>query len=219
MSATSRHPVIDKLYLHYLDDEDSAGFIVSVSRSYATETLERLASAGQRLTRRGAVLALGFLGEYSSSPTLARRLYDSDRVVRVLAENGIIDLWCRDGTESQRQLLDMIIRLNNAHQFDEALGLASSLTDQVPTFAEVWNQKAIACFRLERYEQAAGDCLQTLELNPHHFGAAVGVAHCYLEMGAGFEALEWFRRSFELNPNLEDIKGQIEYLERALEET
>jgi Flp pilus assembly protein TadD len=215
----SRHPLIDRLYLRYLDDEDSAGFITAVSRSYAVETLERLAASGQRLTRRGAVLALGFLGEYPSSQVLARRLHDSDRVVRVLAEHGIVDLWCRDGTESQRQVLDMIIRLNNVHQFNDALSLATNLTQQMPTFAEAWNQRAIASFRLGRFEEAAEDCRQTLQLNPYHFAAAVGLAHCHLELGEGFAALDGFRHSFDLNPNLDGIKGQIEFLEQALEET
>jgi tetratricopeptide (TPR) repeat protein len=113
----------------------------------------------------------------------------------------------------------MIIRLNTAHQFEEALDLATNLLDQAPRFAEVWNQRAIAHFRLELYEAAAGDCQKTLALNPHHFGAAVGLAHCHLELSEGFEALEWFRKAFELNPNLEAVKGQIDFLQRALEET
>ena len=47
---------------------------------------------------------------------------------------------------------------------------------------------------------------------------ALGVAHCYLEMGEGFAALDYFRRAVELNPNLEEVRGQIEYLQQALEE-
>jgi hypothetical protein len=47
----------------------------------------------------------------------------------------------------------------------------------------------------------------------------VGMAHCYLETGEAFAALECFRRAVELNPNLESVRGQIEFLERALEET
>jgi tetratricopeptide (TPR) repeat protein len=40
-----------------------------------------------------------------------------------------------------------------------------------------------------------------------------------LELGEGFAALECFRRAIELNPNLEAVQEQIEYLERALKET
>jgi tetratricopeptide (TPR) repeat protein len=213
------HPLLDRFYLHYLDNEDSAAFITATSRHYTLATLERLALQGQRLTRRGAVLAVGFLGDYASNGVLGRALHDSDRVVRVLAENGIFELWCRDGSEAQRREVRIILRLNNAYQFEEARDRADRLLEQAPAFAEIWNQRAISYFRQGHYEEAASDCRQAMELNPYHFGAAVGIAHCYLETGEGFAALKWFRRALDLNPNLDAVRGQIEFLQRALEET
>jgi tetratricopeptide (TPR) repeat protein len=181
--------------------------------------LERLAACGQYVARRGAVLALGYVGGFSSSPVVARALHDSDRVVRILAENGLFELWCRDGSESQQQQIRIVSRLNDAEQFDEAYAHASQLIEEAPQFAEAWNQRAIASYRLGHYEDAANDCQQTLELNPFHFAAAVGMANCYLELEEGLAALDCFRRALDLNPNLDAIQGQIEYLERALEET
>lgn len=219
MSINDRHPLLDRLYLRYLDDENSAGFIASVSSHYMTSTLERLAEYGEEPTRRGAVLALGFLGGYESNPILGRALRDPDRVVGILAEHSIRELWYRDGNESQRQKLAIILRLNNSMRFDEVVEQATELIEEAPGFAEAWNQRAIAHYRLKQFDEAANDCQQTLELNPYHFGAAVGMAHCHLELSEGFAALECFRRSFELNPNLEAVKGQIDFLERALKET
>ena len=219
MTDNRRHPLLDRLYLRYLDDENAAGFIAAVSARYSIPTLERLAGRGQFLARRGAVLALSYVGGFSSSPVLALALHDSDRVVRILAESGLCDLWGRDGSESQQQLLRLVARLNDAYQFEEAFVRASQLIDEAPQFAEAWNQRAIACYRLGRYDEAADDCQQTLELNPFHFAAALGMAHCYLDLGDGMAALECFRRAYQLNPNLDAIQGQIEYLEQALEET
>lgn len=219
MSNERRHPLLDRLYLRYLDDENSAAFIAAVSAQYARPTLERLALCGQYLTRRGAILALSYVGDYRSSPVLAHALHDSDRVIRVLAENGLFELWSRDGNESQQQQIRVVVRLNDAHQFEEAYELASRLIDDAPQFAEAWNQRAIALYQLGRYEEAANDCQQTLDLNPFHFAAALGMAHCYLDMDEGLAALDCFRRALDLNPNLEAIRGQIEYLERAFEET
>ncbi len=219
MTDNRRHPLLDRLYLRYLDDENAAGFIAAVSARYSIPTLERLAGRGQFLARRGAVLALSYVGGFSSSPVLAQALHDSDRVVRILAESGLCDLWGRDGSESQQQLLRLVARLNDAYQFEEAFVRASQLIDEAPQFAEAWNQRAIACYRLGRYDEAADDCQQTLELNPFHFAAALGMAHCYLDLGDGMAALECFRRAYQLNPNLDAIQGQIEYLEQALEET
>jgi tetratricopeptide (TPR) repeat protein len=217
VTATNRIPLIDRYYLRLLDDENSAAFIRDVSRHYLPGTLEQLAGYGQRLSRRGAVLALGFLGNYRSNPVLGRCLHDRDRVVRVLAENAIRDVWCRDGSDEQRQQLAVLIRLNDGYQFEESLELASLLIQQAPRFAEAWNQRAIAHYRLGQFESAANDCQQTIELNPFHFGSIVGMAHCYLELGEGFAALECFRRAVEVNPGLEAVRGQIEFLERALD--
>lgn len=219
MSIARHPPLIDRLYLRYLDEEDSAAFILATSRHYTIATLERLALCGACLTRRGAVLALGFVASYEANAVLGQAMRDADRVVRILAENGIRDLWCRDGSESQQQQLRVVLRLNSSFRYADALDSATELIDAAPRFAEAWNQRAIAHFQLQHYDDAANDCQQTLELNPYHFGAAVGMAHCYLELGEGFAALECFRRAFELNPNLEAVRGQIEFLQRALEET
>ena len=70
---------------------------------------------------------------------------------------------------------------------------ASELIDDAPWFAEAWNQRAVGYFATRRFEDAANDCHQTLELNQYHFGAAVGLAHCYLHLEEPFAALENFR--------------------------
>jgi len=218
-SSTSSNPLLVRLYVAYLDNEDAAAFIKAVSQRYTTATLQRLSERGQRLTRRAAVMAIGFVAGYEANATLGRCMHDNDRGVRLLAENGIRQLWCRDGSDVQRQTLQIIVRLNVSEQFDEAIQLASQLIDDAPWFAEAWNQRAIAYFHLGRYDDSANDCHQTLELNPYHFGAAVGMAHCYLEMHDAVAALECFRRAIKLNPDLEGVRVQIDYLERSLEES
>lgn len=218
MSETQkRTPAIDRVYQQFLDDEDSASFIKAVADRYTIATLQRLAEFGGRGSRRAAALALGFLAGYESNAILGRALHDSDRGVRMLAENGIRQLWCRAGNETQRHRLATIMRLNNAEQFDEALLSADRLIEEAPWFAEVWNQRAIAYFHLSRFDDSANDCHQTLELNPYHFGAAVGIAHCYLELNDAFSALANFRRALGLNPDMEGVRAQVDYLQRSLE--
>jgi tetratricopeptide (TPR) repeat protein len=210
-------PRLDQLYHRYLDTEESAAFIHSVSRHYLLTTLERLASCGQHVSRRAAVLAIGFLGNFSHNAILGRALHDRDRAVRLLADNGIRSLWRRDGSDRQQQSLQRICRLNDNQQHLAAIEAASQLISEAAWFAEAWNQRAIGHFALQRWEDAANDCHQTLEINAYHFGAAVGMGHCYLEMDDPFAALECFRRAVKLNPDLEDVRAQIEYLQRTLE--
>lgn len=211
-------PYLVRVYKQYLIDEDSAAFIKAVSERYTTPTLERLVQFGPRISRRAAVMALGFLGQYDSNPVLGRALHDSDRGVRILAESGIRELWLRAGSEWQRQRLGILVRLNVSRHFDEAVHSAGELIEEAPWIAEAWNQRAIANFYLERYEDSANDCQQTLELNPYHFGAGVGMARCYLEINDPVAALDCFRRALRLNPSMETVRAQVDYLQRTLEE-
>ncbi len=217
MVESPRTPYLEQIYRDYLVSQDSAAFIRSVSRQYMLGTLERLANHGRRETRRAAILALGFLGDFRSANTvLGQALRDEDRGVRLAAENGCRAVWCRDGSDEQRQRLSIIIRLNNSRQFDEAIRLATDLLDQAPNFAEGWNQRAIAFYSLGQYAASITDCRRALELNPYHFGAAAGLGHCHLQRGDIEAALECFRRALELNPNLEGIRANVAHLERKL---
>lgn len=210
-------PLLAQLYHRYLENENTAAFVAVVWRHYLPSTLERLAAGGDHVARRAAIMALGFLGDYSHNAVLGRALVDRDRGVRMLADNGIRALWRRDGNHDHRQHLARICRLNHASQHHEAVDEAEVLIEIAPWFAEAWNQRGIGLFAQRQFEAAANDCHQTVELNPYHFGAAVGMAHCYLELDEPMAALENFRRALRLHPDLEDVRVQIDYLQRTLE--
>ena len=108
----------------------------------------RLAAVGDRLVRRSAVLALGFVADYESNAVLGRALSDTDRGVRLMAETAIRSVWCRIGTAAQRQQLAGLVLLNRSHEFAVALRDATALIREAPWLAEVWNQRAIAQFGL-----------------------------------------------------------------------
>jgi tetratricopeptide (TPR) repeat protein len=141
---------------------------------------------------------------------------DDDRGVRLLAENGIRELWFRDGNEDQRRRLISIARMNRSEQFQQAEVAATALIEEAPWFAEAWNQRGIAYFHLGRFLDSANDCHQTLELNPYHYAAAVGMAMSYMEMGDFRAALECFKRAIKLNPDLEDVRTRIVFLKQSL---
>ena len=212
-----QRPALERLYHQYLESEDTAAYVQGVGERYLISTLERLAAGGNHTSRRAAIMAVGFLGDYSHSPVLGRAMSDRDRGVRLLADSGIRQLWRRDGSRSQQDRLARLCRLNQNEQYDEAIREATELIDEAPSFAEAWNQRAVGHFAQRQFEDAANDCHQTLELNAWHFGAAVGLAHCYLHLDEPFTALENFRRALALNLDLEDVRGQIELLARTLE--
>ena len=213
----SRRTALEKLYHRYLETENTAAFVKGVGERYTLSTLARLAGGGGHILRRAAAMAVGFLGDYSHNAILGRALADRDRGVRLLADSGIRQLWRRDGNLRQQRALASICRLNQNQQYAEAIRAATALINEAAPFAEAWNQRAVGYFALGRFEDAANDCHQTLELNPYHFGALVGMGHCYLHLEEPVAALESFRRAIVLHPDLEEIRGRIERLERALE--
>jgi tetratricopeptide (TPR) repeat protein len=206
-----------ELYEQFLADEDAAAFVHRVGQRYNAATLERLAVRGSRLVRRAGVLSLGYLANYDSNATLGRALCDTDRGVRLLAENAIRSIWVRAGSDDQRREVNAIIALNTTKRYAEARERAGRLIENAAWFAEAWNQRAIANYCTERYEESIRDCQQALELNPYHFGAAAGMGQCYLKLGGQSLALEAFRRALRINPNLEGVRANVVYLERVLE--
>lgn len=215
-SENTRKPVLGELYQQYLADQDTAAFIHRTSQRYTVSTLCRLAAVGERLVRRSAVLALGFIADYESNAVLGKALSDPDRGVRLMAETAIRSVWCRIGTAAQRQQLAGVVMLNRTHEYAVALRDATALIREAPWLAEVWNQRAIAQFGLGHYEQSVHDCRQALEINPYHFGAAAGMGQCYLRTGDQKAALQAFRRALSLNPELDGIRANVQYLERSI---
>ena len=216
MKSSTREPAISVFYQQYLLDRDRATFRRQVTDLYSIATLERLAVHGQRMTRRAAVLAIALAGQYGSSGVLARALHDPDRGVRTLAEDGVRLLWCRYGSAEDRRRLASLIGLNGSKRFAEATQLATQLVASQPGMAEAWNQRAIAYFRTGQFAKSIADCRKALAVNPFHYGAAAVLGQCYLQLGDRGAALQSFRHALELNPNLEGVRTNVTYLERAL---
>jgi tetratricopeptide (TPR) repeat protein len=216
MSKRARVPALHGYYHNYLESQDAVRFSQEVAQHYGIGTLQRLAVHGDRMARRAAVLAIGILGDYNANATMGRALHDDDRGVRMLAENGIRQLWCRIGTTQLRKELEAIVELTTAGRFDEAIRQATRLIEQAPWIAEGWNQRALALFGMGRFRESVRDCTQALETNPYHFGAATGMGQCHMKLHNRPQALECFRRALRLNPNLEGVRAHVLYLQRTL---
>ena len=216
-SDPSRHPFLSVLYETYLDEQDSAAFISRASQFYTQGTLQRLAEHESHQVRRSAVLALGLLADYEANHAMGRALVDSDRTVRMLAENGIRNVWARAGNDEQRQNLAIIIRLNSAQQYAEAERKATELLEAAPWFAEAWNQRAVARYALGQHAAAIRDGHQALEINPYHFSAASGMGQAYIQLENHVSALECFHRALRLSPDLEGVRAQVARLTRIIE--
>jgi tetratricopeptide (TPR) repeat protein len=217
VSDSVRQPRLLTFYRDYLDRPDGSAFGSRVADFYTVGTLQRLAEHPVREMRRAAILALGCLGEYDMNPTLGAALLDEDRTVRILAENGIRQVWTRAAAGKDRVVLETIIRLNASRHFDKVVRMAGDLITRAPACAEAWNQRAYAHHALGHYTASLRDCQEALEINPYHFIAAVGMGRAYLELGNTLAALESFRRALRLNPDLDGVRAQADRLARMVE--
>ncbi len=214
--APLRYPLLHKIYQQYLLDENSAEFIRLVSNSYNIGSICRLAVYGKTISRRASVLTIGFLGEYSENEILGRSLVDSDRAVRMLADHGIRELWARQGSREHQASVQRLYQLVSRHRMDDAIELSNRLLSEDETLCEAWNQRAIALCAEGDFVGAVEDCCQTLNYNRFHFPAAVGMAHCCMQLDDMSGALSGFKLALQINPDLEDVKVHIHQLERTL---
>lgn len=208
-------PVLLTHYRDYLESLDSATFVTKVSKSYSEATLERLALHGGVNSRRAAVLALTFMGEYRCNATMGQSLWDPDRGVRMIAEDGISQVWLREGCPATQSSLRRLFFLNQAQRHDEAVTLANRIIQESPYIAEAHHQLSSALFALDDYCATLTSAAQAIELNPYHFLALSKMGDSYLQLNQTMLALGCFERALRLNPNREDYRIHISRLRRS----
>jgi tetratricopeptide (TPR) repeat protein len=194
-------------------------FKKSVEVRYNEASLERLLVCPNPEARQAAVLALGLTGSMNVNASLAARLHDEDTVVSELAADALWSLWFRADIKENNLELQRLMRVRIDE--DAAAGVLAgfrALIDKAPRFAEVYNQRAIVYFRLGDVAKAIADCEKTLRLNPYHFGAANGLAQCFMKQKKLRAALRTYRRANRINPHLDGVKQVIDSLERMLGE-
>jgi tetratricopeptide (TPR) repeat protein len=191
-----------------------------VQTRYNEGTLLRLLDASHSQTRQAAALALGLCGSMVSNRTLAGMLHDDDPAVRQMASEAMWSIWFRAGTPEQNQELQRLIGLAASDENDPDTILAGfdALLKDAGDFAEVYNQRAIFFAKRGEFAKSIKDCERVLKLNPHHFGAAGGMAQGYLKQRKLRAALRAYRRSFRINPNLDGVRQAIQSLEKTLGE-
>jgi tetratricopeptide (TPR) repeat protein len=200
-------------YETFLRDHDIEAFQRRVLARYAEGTLARALQMGDIQERRAAVLALGLVGGYQVNQAVGRALRDPDPAVRSLADNALWAIWFRADSPENNETLEQVRTLITRKRPDLATELATRLITRSPRFAEAYNQRAIALFMMEKFDESAADCRRVLELNPYHFGALGGLGQCYLRLNLRREALKTYRRALKLQPYSEGLREFVSTLE------
>lgn len=192
----------------------------AAEKRYTEGTLQRLLYSSSGCVRQASVLALGMIGSMKANKSLAAMLHDRDTTVRQLASEGLWSLWFRADNSLNNKELQRLIRQSGSEERppEQILAGFEALLKKSPRFAEAYNQRAIYYFRIGEMQKAIADCETVLKLNPYHFGASGGLAQCYMKLKKHRAALKAFRRTYNINPNLEGIPQTIRSLEKLLGE-
>ncbi len=140
----SRLPGLMSAYQLYLIDGDSATFIKSIGSRYSLSTLHRLAGSESAIVRRASVLAISHLGSRSSLELIGPLLADSDRRVRMVADDAFKSLWYRAAEPRARARLDYLLTLIESNRMQEGYDVADELVRDYPgcpkpTAGELWS--------------------------------------------------------------------------------
>jgi tetratricopeptide (TPR) repeat protein len=194
-------------------------FKLAIKERYSEGTLERLLSSSSAQVRQAATLALGMIGTWQANKPLAEMLRDEHTLVCQVASDSLWSLWFRASTPENNRELQRLMRLKpDEIGAEPILRGYLALIEKAPKFAEAFNQRAILYFRLGDMAAAIADCTMALRLNPYHFGAASGMAQCYMKQKKLRAALRSYRRAHRINPNLDGVEQVIHSLERMLGE-
>lgn len=206
-------------YRRYLQSANSCRFAHEVDESYTSATLLSLLSRGVVEQRRAAALALGMLGDRRCVDALGRAISDSDRGVRLVADDSFRAVLVRDAAPLHHQQLLRVMHLNDGGEYAAALSPALILIDQAPTYAEAHHQLAICWHGLEDFahaERAYQSCLWHCRF---HYLAWQSLAKIRYLNGNLEKALHALDYCVDINPDLETARMQRRQIRRRMRQS
>ncbi len=195
-----------------LEQQDAQGLLQLLRSRYQHEQIKAILTSDHRDARKVAALALGLVGGKCCVEELARQLTDKDPVVNQMAEHALWSIWFRCGTSEANHELCKGTKALNRRDLDRAIEHFSRAIELDPSFAEPYNQRALAKFLAERYEACIEDCHQAVQRMPCHFGAWAGMGHCHAHVGRLDEALKSYERALSINPHLDGVREAVNEL-------
>lgn len=200
-----------------LERVDLPGLLHLVKSQWKPEQIEQLMQSDHTDAKKVALLAIGLVGQGRCLPKLVKHLKDADPVVHEMTEHAMWSIWFRMGStpEANHQLARGAQALERK-DYEHALDHFNRALTIDPDFAEAYNQRALAAYLLERYEDSIADCERTIERMPMHFGALAGMGHCYAHLGKPREAIESYERALAIHPHFECLREAVPELRARL---
>lgn len=202
---------------HPLARGDATALAQAVLARWKPAELCPLLSCPDVDVRRVAAVVLGLVGGRSCVDCLAQALHDPDHQVNQMAEHGLWAIWFRLGDPQAAKPFQEGVTLLAAESYAGAIRRFERAIAVDPSFAEAYNQCAIAHFLLGQWQASLEDARMAVERMPVHFGAMAGMGHCYAHLGDLNQALACYRRALAINPQMHAIAQAVERLQGKLQ--
>jgi tetratricopeptide (TPR) repeat protein len=176
------------------------------------EAVRALASP-DAATRAAGVVWIANSGGMADAGLLHERLRDESGLVRSYAEQGLWLLWTRSGDAATDRQMAQAGDLMGSGELDKAVALLTGIIGKKPEFAEAWNRRATVYYLAGQYARSIADCNEVLKRNPRHFGALSGLGQIHMKLEQYDQALAWFRRALEVNPNMAGVEVNMLQIE------
>lgn len=124
--------------------------------------------------------------------------------------------WTRSGSAAMDLLLKRGQASLAAGDPRSAVENLTALIDHAPDFAEGYNERATAYFRMGEMGLSVADIAHTLALNPRHFGALAGLGMIFEQLNEPDKALEVYHEALKLNPHMTDVREAVKRLDAQL---
>jgi len=200
-----------------LEVRDVQGLRSLLEKRWSLEQIKGFLTCDNRDARKVAALSMALVGGKCCLGPLSQLLRDADPIVNEMAEHALWSIWFRCGkaAEADHELCRGTKALNR-RDFDDAIAHFTRAIESDPCFAEAYNQRAIAYYLQERYDESIDDCRRTVERMPCHFGAWSGMGHCHAHRGRLAEAIDSYERALTINPHLNAVRQVVTELRAEL---
>ena len=100
-----------------------------------------------------------------------------------------------------------------------AVAFFTRVIDKNPNFAEGWNKRATVYYMLGKFDASMMDILETLKLEPRHFGAMDGMGLIFIHLEQFDKAIGIYEQMLEIFPNNSSVIQKKEMLSNRLSDS
>lgn len=200
----------------YLQEQDVGGMVAAIRGRWDHRQIADLFDCPDCDARKVAALAYGLVGGECSLKRLAPLLKDADATTAQMAEHAMWSVWFRLGTPEANHQVCRGSQALHRGESDHAIAHFTRAIGIDPTFAEAYNQRGLAKFLQEHFDDCIVDCRQAVRLMPLHFGALAGMGHCHAHEGRLVPAFKCYEKALAINPRMDDVRQAVEELRGRL---